>query len=1416
MLLPLALFWSVTIGGNTLLPVDNLFQYAPFHAEARALGVGAPQNHLLSDLILENYEWKRFILDALSKGELPLWNPYLFGGVPFLAAGQHSALYPLSVLYYVLPLASAYGWFTVVNLGLAGVFMFILVRGYGLRRGQALMAGAAYQLGGFLITSVVFQMMIAAAAWLPLILALCDKIIFRAPGLHGKRSHAQWVILGACAIAFQIYAGHVEITVYTALVAAAYCAHRLFWSVWRKSADIVQPALWLVVMVVLGGALGALQLVPLFELLATSFRAERAEFATVLSYGFPKSLGWIRWLVPNFFGSEAQHTYFNWFSLTTAATPTPSGYTFWDNAARWKQSVEGGAYVGLPTLILAMVATASWMTRAIRPRQHTVTGEQLRTATTTTTVPIGFFVLLALFSVAFVFGTPLYALLYYGLPGINQLHSPFRWVFPLTVCLVVLAAVGLNDVATLTRQSIRVLAGVCAVLGVGLAACVTVLRLTWPAPQAVLARAVAALELDKVGFSPDFFFSFEASNFVHLALVLVAVALLFFWLASARSNGPTAAPGRYSSILGLLPALIVVVDCVAVWSGFNPSVAPKLLTVVPPAINFLLQDKTLWRMTTFDQGSKPLNANSAWMFNLQDVRGYDSIIPKRYVAYMQLIERQDELPYNRISPLKTRAGLESPLLDLLNVKYILSDGRIDPPVSGLTEVYHDAESWIYQNERVLPRAFTLPLTAGLLTNDFGASVQTNDPRKFVMIDASCGVTDIGCVIPRASAYQTATITSYTNNEVWVDLVITESSWLMLTDSYFEGWRATVRPTGGPPSEEREVPILPANGNFRAVRLDMAADGTLGAGKPAQLGSQPAGLAGSAPTNPKPSATVTVRFRYVPDSLRLGAFVSAIAAVILVFGAGTLVWRTLRIGHDTEDLTEHSVRRVARNSLTLTALNMLARLIDMAFALVMLRYLGPGGNGNFTFAVVIVSWFEILMNFGLNTFLIRDASRDRAHATSYFYKTTALRLVLALVAAPLVALVIVAYTLLDGITADTRLTIALLVLSQLPGSLATGLSALFYAYEKAEIPAGLTIVSAIVKVILGAGVLVLGLGIVGLAIVSIVTNVLTMVLLFGLAGSSLNLNFSAGDLRHAVMERGQTFPEGAGIQRANAGPAARGILREAFPLMINHLLSTIFFKIDVPMLRGFTRDASQVGFYSVGYKYVDALNIIPSLFTQSLFPAMSRMAAQSSKPGEPSSFARAYVLATKLLVILALPLSVAISFLATPMIGLLGGPAFLPQGALSLAIVIWHMPVGWINSVTNYALIASGQQRLLTRAFMGAVLFNVAANLFAIPAFGFVGAAVVTVLSEVVQLITFYVYVRQFIVKVNWLDVLAKPFLGAGLMAAVMFVASTTGLLLPGLLIGLLAYLGVIFGMRSLTGDERDTLRPLLPARLRPR
>ncbi len=162
LLLLTVFFWPVALGDKTLLPVDNLFAWQPWESFAPELGVGVPHNGLLSDLILENYVWKRFIVQSIGNRSIPLWNPNILAGVPFLAAGQHSAMYPLSLVFYVLPLARAYGVFTLLQLWLAGAFMYIYLRTIRVGRFGSLVAGITYALSGFFITRVVFTMIVAA------------------------------------------------------------------------------------------------------------------------------------------------------------------------------------------------------------------------------------------------------------------------------------------------------------------------------------------------------------------------------------------------------------------------------------------------------------------------------------------------------------------------------------------------------------------------------------------------------------------------------------------------------------------------------------------------------------------------------------------------------------------------------------------------------------------------------------------------------------------------------------------------------------------------------------------------------------------------------------------------------------------------------------------------------------------------------------------------------------------------------------------------------------------------------------------------------------------------------------------------------------------------------------------------------
>ena len=232
LILVIVFFAPVLFGGYTLLPFDNLYRFPPWQQFAQALGVTQPHNLLLDDLVLENYPWKKFILDSLGHGELPLWNPYILAGQPFLAAGQNAALYPLGLLFLILPLTRVYGIFVALHFWIAATAMYLLARVLRLRPLAATASGVVYAFSGFMVVSVVFPMVISAAAWLPAILAAIELTLKeeekRAAGdaSYSPPRELLFAISTAVLLGVQFLAGHVEISYYILMVLA-------FYSIWR-------------------------------------------------------------------------------------------------------------------------------------------------------------------------------------------------------------------------------------------------------------------------------------------------------------------------------------------------------------------------------------------------------------------------------------------------------------------------------------------------------------------------------------------------------------------------------------------------------------------------------------------------------------------------------------------------------------------------------------------------------------------------------------------------------------------------------------------------------------------------------------------------------------------------------------------------------------------------------------------------------------------------------------------------------------------------------------------------------------------------------------------------------------------------------------------------------------------------------
>lgn len=1307
----LAFVWDVTLGGKILLPAENLYVFPPF--KMLLDGPFLPHNLLISDMVLQNISWKTFARDAILNGTLPLWNPYIFSGVPFLAAGQAGVLYPFGAIFYLIKPEHAYGWFTALQLFLAGLFMYCYLRVIRVERFGAAFGGLAFMFSSFLVVSFLWPMVVSTAVWAPLLLAAIESTISGEE--RGQGPHLLWPLIGAVGLGLQFLAGHMEISFYILFTMLYYAACRLAMML-ARTRDIaltLRAGGTLLGMVAVGAGLAAVQLLPFQEVIKENFRAGFVTYDDVIGWALPK-IQIASFVMPDFFGNPTHHTYFDIFDLKTKLVgnnvlgkPTdPPNTIFWGA----KNYVEAASYVGILPLVLAIAAII------FRRTQHTA-----------------IFSSYALFSLLLAFGSPLYAIFFYGVPGFDQLHTPFRWVYPYTISVTVLAGIGAGYFFSSATQGattgfteqlkrrytlLPLFAGALIVAAIALS---LVLReTTLSIASTVLSRSA---KLQQAFADPEMLVSYEFRNLFILGTLLICSGVIL-WLATRTRNSPRA----WQS----LAVALLLGDLFYFGMGFNSKSSPDTLNVVPPAMQYLKSDPSVYRIATFgtDDILKP---DIGMRYGIQDIRGYDTIIMKRYVEFWRLMEEPHGLIYSMIKTIDQPKSLDSKWLDLMNVKYILSSQPLS--VDGL-ELAYDHDVFIYRNQDQMPRAFLVRTVRPVASPEQALSEMRDasfDPRREVVIE-NWPADDGGLRLSRGDAITTAQITAYGTNQVVMDVQSEADAILVLSDTYFPGWRATV--------DEQEVPVYRANYTFRAI--------------PVTTGSH------------------KVTFTYNPLSLKIGLLGSFISA--LVVALGLVIALAPRYFRRSGDLT---VQRVAKNSFAPMATSLVNKVIDIAFAMLVLRILGPENVGKYLFASIVYAYFEIFTNFGLTTLTQREVAKDQSQSNRYLSNSLLLRLGLVLLAAPVISAFLYFWRTLFGLDRDTTLAIILLAIALVPGNVAAAFSSLFLAHEKMEYPAIVTVATTLLKVTLGASALLLGWGIVGLASVSVVTNFATSVVFAILVTKVLLRPRIEIDAR-----------------------LAKGMLGISWPLMINQLLATMFFRIDVPILQS-VRGDREVGYYGTAYKFIDGLNIIPSSFTIALFPVLSRY-ADSAK----DAFIRAYTLALRFLLLLSIPIAVATTFLAEPIILLFGGSEYVPHSVIALQVLIWFLPFSYVNSLTQYVLIAINQQRFITISFIVATSFNIASNLALIPRYGYVGAAVVTILSEIMLLLPFLYAVYRHLGRIPLLGLAARPAVASGAMAAVLWqIRGSEAPLL--VLVGGVTYVIALIFLGTFNSEDVQIARKLL-------
>lgn len=208
-------------------------------------------------------------------GSLPLWNPYIFGGMPMLAAAQGGFLFPLNWFYLVFSPAVATDLMVISAYMLAASGAYLYARRTGTSIPGAIATSLIWQSGGFLIGQISHINIVHTAAMLPWVLWALERYV-------SNGSRARGALL-AVLVALQAFAGHQQTFAYSLMLTVAY-------AIVMSLADLKNRTRYLssLAFTVAGVVLAAVQIVPTFELLRNSPRAV-ATYDFFSSFSMPRS-----------------------------------------------------------------------------------------------------------------------------------------------------------------------------------------------------------------------------------------------------------------------------------------------------------------------------------------------------------------------------------------------------------------------------------------------------------------------------------------------------------------------------------------------------------------------------------------------------------------------------------------------------------------------------------------------------------------------------------------------------------------------------------------------------------------------------------------------------------------------------------------------------------------------------------------------------------------------------------------------------------------------------------------------------------------------------------------------------------------------------------------------------------------------
>lgn len=301
------------------IPSDTIVGlYHPFSDQlASSFPNGVPyKNYLVTDPVRQQYPWRYLAFSFLSRGNLPLWNPYNATGAPLLGNIQNGVLYPLNMLFLFLPFQISWSVLILLEPIFTGLFLYFYLRRLRVGRPASFLGGYVFAFCGFSVMWLEWGTVLQVALWLPLILLakehLFEKITWR------------WSLVLLFADVSAFLGGYTQTLMYLLIITVSYVLVRLMQQslAGTLKQTVKTLCIRLAPFILLGAGfliITAIVWVPALQFILLSARNVDQLNAWLNPGWFLPWQNLIQFLAPDFFGNPATLNYWgtwNYIELT--------------------------------------------------------------------------------------------------------------------------------------------------------------------------------------------------------------------------------------------------------------------------------------------------------------------------------------------------------------------------------------------------------------------------------------------------------------------------------------------------------------------------------------------------------------------------------------------------------------------------------------------------------------------------------------------------------------------------------------------------------------------------------------------------------------------------------------------------------------------------------------------------------------------------------------------------------------------------------------------------------------------------------------------------------------------------------------------------------------------------------------------